>query len=132
MTVRQMSTKDKPGTLPTVAYSKPAPVQVLVDIEQTMTSDNFVNLIDELSTLAAVIYKYNPGVFLVVYFPLSLNTSFGLVRLKTGVPEDSPDDINVIASIYHENVAIGCELYLADEVNIKVRSITRALEHYDI
>ena len=90
LTVRQLSTKDKPATLPISAYQKPPPEPQIVDVQGMLGSDpERTHMpgdgVQGPTATPAIIYPVHSVVATTA--PVSETSSFGIVKLQADVTD---------------------------------------------
>ena len=106
LTVRQLSTKDKPATLPISAYQKPPPEPQIVDVHGMLGSDAERTHMpgDEVqgpTATPAIIYPVHSVV--VTTAPVSETSSFGIVKLQADVTDADQASSTARAMVYVES-----------------------------
>ena len=101
--VRQLSTKDKPATLPISAYQKPPPEPQIVDVCGMLGSDAECTHMpgDEVqgpTATPAIIYPV-----VVTMAPVSETLSFGIVKLQADVTDADQASSTARAMVYVES-----------------------------
>ena len=106
LTVRHLSTKDKPATLPISAYQKPPPEPQIVDVHGMLGSDAERTHTpgDEVqgpTATPAIIYPVHSVV--VTTAPVSETSSFGIVKLQADVTDADQASSTARAMVYVES-----------------------------
>ena len=106
LTVRQLSTKDKPATLPIAAYQKPPPDPQIVDVHGMLGSDpERTHMpgdgVQGPTATLAIIYPVHSVV--VTAAPVSETSSFGIVKLQADVTDADQASSRARAMVYVES-----------------------------
>ena len=106
LTVRQLSTKDKPATLPISAYQKPPPEPQIVDVHGMLGSDpERTHMpgdgVQGPTATPAIIYPVHSVV--VTMAPVSETSSFGIVKLQADVTDADQASSTARAMVYVES-----------------------------
>ena len=106
LTVRQLSTKDKPATLPISAYQKPPPEPQIVDVHGMLGSDpERTHMpgdgVQGPTATPTIIYPVHSVV--VTTAPVSETSSFGIVKLQADVTDADQVISTARAMVYVES-----------------------------